>query len=323
MLTSGIHHVTAIAGEPQRNLEFYAGTLGVRLVKRTVNFDDPTTYHLYFGDGTGRPGSILTFFPWSGARAGRHGYGQVGVTSLAIPTASLGFWIQRLISKGIEYTGPVQRFGEAGIAFNDPDGLTLELIGSDRADALPAWEGGPVPAEHGIRGVHAVNLWEEGHAPTADFLTGTMGFREAGEEGNVRRYATSDGGPGTLVDVRDATGFWRGTMGAGAVHHVAWRAADDDAQLAMRAELITAGASATPVIDRRYFHSVYFHEPGGVLFEIATDGPGFSTDEAPSELGQSLKLPPWIEPRRASIEEALPPLHLPGSPPLSGDATDD
>ncbi|MDQ6831003.1 MAG: ring-cleaving dioxygenase [Gemmatimonadota bacterium] len=323
MRTTGIHHVTAIAGEPQRNLDFYAGALGVRLVKRTVNFDDPTTYHLYFGDATGRPGSILTFFPWAGARAGRHGHGQVGVTSLAIPTASIGYWIQRLISKGIEYTGPDQRFGEPAIAFPDPDGLTLELVGSDRASKMPAWSGGPVPAEHAIRGLHAVNMWEEGHAATTDFLTGVMGFRSAGEEGSVRRFATGDGGPGALVDVRDTTGFWKGTMGAGAVHHVAWRAADAESQLAMRAEIVAAGVSATPVIDRQYFHSVYFNEPGGVLFEIATDGPGFAIDESPEELGHALKLPPWIEPRRASLEEVLPPLHMPGAHPFSGDVANE
>jgi glyoxalase family protein len=310
-LIVGIHHITAIAGDPQRNVDFYAGILGMRLVKVTVNFDDPASYHLYYGDELGHPGSILTFFPWPGGRAGRQGTGQVGTVSLAIPPGSLGFWIERLLASGVRYEGPLRRFDEQILSFKDPDGLLLELVASPRIANAPGWTEGPVPAEHAIRGLHGAIVWEDGDTGSADFLTRTMGFQPVGQEDHVLRFQSADVGSGTVVDLRRAPGFWRGAGGVGTVHHMAFRADSDQTQLAKRAEIAGQGVDTTPVIDRQYFHSVYFREPGGVLFEIATDPPGFTIDEALAELGTHLKLPPMYEPSRAEIERSLPPLRLP------------
>jgi glyoxalase family protein len=307
----GIHHITAIAGDPQRNLDFYAGVLGLRLVKLTVNFDDPASYHFYYGDETGRPGSLLTFFPWPGGRRGRQGVGQIATVSLAIPPASLGFWIERLLAQGVRYQGPIRRFDEPVLALNDPDGLLLELIATPRAVATDPWTEGPLPAEHAVRGLHGATIWEDGETGSADFLTGTLGFQAAGEEGVHLRFHSAGTGVGTVVDLRRAQGFWRGAGGVGTVHHMAFRAADDQVQLEKRAEIEAKGLSVTPVIDRQYFHSVYFREPGGVLFEIATDPPGFAIDEPVAELGTHLKLPPMYEVNRAEIERVLPALRLP------------
>jgi catechol 2,3-dioxygenase-like lactoylglutathione lyase family enzyme len=307
----GIHHITAIAGDPQRNLDFYAGTLGLRLIKVTVNFDDPGTYHLYYGDEVGHPGSILTFFPWPGGRPGRQGTGQAGAVSFAIAPASLGFWIERLLASGVKHEGPARRFDEQVLGFKDPDGLLLELVATPRVADVAPWSEGPVPAEHAIRGFHGTTLWEDGDTGSAAFLTRTMGFEPVGEEGSVLRFQSAGAGTGTVVDLRRAPGFWRGAGGLGTVHHVAFRAATDADQVAKRAEIEAQGVGITPVIDRQYFHSVYFREPGGVLFEIATDGPGFTIDEPLPELGTHLKLPPMYEPSRSQIERALPPLRLP------------
>jgi glyoxalase family protein len=305
-----IHHVTAIAREPQRNLDFYGGTLGMRLVKLTVNYDDPGTYHLYYGDELGRPGSLLTFFPWTAGRPGRQGTGQINGVGLGVPPASLGFWIERLLSRGVKYEGPTRRFEEQVLAFADPDGLMLELIASPRVTHVPGWRDGPVPAEHAVRGVHAVTIWEDGDAGSAEFLTRTMGFRAGGEEENRLRFESGLDGLGTVVDLRRAPGFWRGTDGVGTVHHVAFRAADDAEQRARHEEIRRLGVGVTDVRDRTYFRSIYFREPGGVLFEIATDGPGFTLDESPGELGTTLKLPPRYESMRQRLELSLPPLRL-------------
>jgi glyoxalase family protein len=310
----GIHHITAIAGDPQRNLDFYAGTLGMRLVKLTVNFDDPASYHLYYGDELGHPGSILTFFPWPGGQPGRQGTGQVGTVSLAIPSGSLGFWIERLLGHGVRYEGPFRRFDEQVLSFKDPDGVLVELVASPRAANTVPWSEGPVPAEHAIRGVHGATVWEDGDSGSADFLTRTMGFQPVGQEGNILRFQSGDLGIGTVVDLRRAPGFWRGAGGVGTVHHVAFRAENDQVQLDKRAEIERQGVDITPVIDRQYFHSVYFREPGGVLFEIATDSPGFTIDEPATELGTHLKLPPVYERSRAEIERVLPPLRFPHAP---------
>jgi catechol 2,3-dioxygenase-like lactoylglutathione lyase family enzyme len=307
----GIHHITAIAGDPQRNIDFYTGVLGMRLVKLTVNFDDPGSYHLYYGDELGHPGSILTFFPWPGGRPGRQGTGQVGTVSLAIPASSLGFWIERLLAHGIGYEGPARRFDEQVLSLKDPDGMLLELVASSRALNVAGWRDGPVLPEHAVRGLHGATLWEDGDTGSADFLTRVMGFEPVGEEGNVLRFQFADRGIGSVLDLRRAPGFWRGAGGVGTVHHVAFRADDDQAQLAKRAEIEAQRIDITPVIDRQYFHSVYFREPGGVLFEVATDPPGFTIDESPAELGTHLKLPPVYEPSRAEIERTLPKLRLP------------
>lgn len=312
----GIHHVTAIASDPQRNLDFYAGILGLRFVKRTVNFDDPQTYHFYYGDETGHPGSILTFFPWPGASGGRQGTGQVAVTSFAVLPGALGFWLQRLIQYGVAHDGPAKRKTAGGaeqvLSFKDPDGLMLEIVASTAAEHRAAWGGAPgIERDNAIRGFHSVTIWADDANATARILTGTLGFRAMAEFGNVTRYAAGDGRAGTYVDIRDTRGFMSGVSGPGTVHHVAWRAQDDAEQLALRDAVIAAGLDATPVIDRNYFRSVYFREPGDVLFEIATDAPGFAIDESPGELGEHLKLPAHYEPFRGQIELVLPPIHVP------------
>ncbi|MBV9880835.1 MAG: ring-cleaving dioxygenase [Gemmatirosa sp.] len=312
---SGIHHVTAICGDPQRNLDFYAGLLGMRLVKRTVNYDDPHTYHFYYGDGDGTPGSIVTFFPWPGRHAGRVGTKQIAVTSIAVPPGALGFWVERLIRHGVPFQGPTKRVVgrdvERVLSLRDPDGMMVELVGHDGAAARPAWDGAPnVPAEHATRGLHSVTLWVEHHEPTERVLVDTLGLRAVAEEEGTRRYAAGDGGPGTLVNVRAVGGFLDGLGGVGTVHHVAFRAGDDATELALRQQVVADGLHPTPVLDRSYFHSVYFEEPGGVLFELATDGPGFATDEPRERLGTSLQLPARYEPMRAELEAALPEIHV-------------
>jgi len=290
--TTGIHHVTGIASDPQRNLDFYAGILGLRLVKRTVNFDDPTTYHFYFGDEQGNPGSILTFFPWPDARRGRQGGGQVAVTSFAILPSSVGFWIERLIRKQVEFQQPAARYeDERVIAFKDHDGFMGELVAHPKAEARAGWF--------------------DANELTGQLLTNTLGFRLVREQGSIFRYAAGDGGPGSIVDIRCVPGIWSGVMGAGTVHHVAFRASDDAEQMELRTELTSLGYNVTPQLDRDYFKSIYFREPGGVLFEVATDGPGFDVDEPVEQLGHSLKLPSWLELRRFEIEALLPNIHRP------------
>jgi catechol 2,3-dioxygenase-like lactoylglutathione lyase family enzyme len=306
----GIHHITAIAGDPQKNLDFYAGFLGMRLIKLTVNFDDPSTYHLYYGDETGRPGSILTFFPWPDGRRGRQGTGQAASVALEIPSSSLGFWIERLLAHHIRYEGPARRFDHQVLSFADPDGLLLELVTSLPGTGRP-WAEGPIPPAHAIQGLHGTTIWEDRDLGSTSFLEETMELEQAGEDNGLLRYRSPAGGPGSSVYLRRAAGFWRGAGGVGTVHHVAFRAATDEAQLEKRAEIEELGLGITPVIDRQYFHSVYFHEPGGVLFEIATDGPGFTIDESLDELGTHLKLPPMYEASRTRIESVLPPLRLP------------
>ena len=313
----GIHHVTAIASDPQRNIDFYAGMLGLRLVKRTVNFDDPHTYHLYYGDEVGTPGSIMTFFPWPGARRGRQGTGQVAVTSFAVLPTALGFWLERLLRHAVKYEGPVKRGSgsdaEQVISFKDHDGLMLEIVAHSRAEARPAWDGAPgIPRDRAIHGFHGVTLWVEEGDATKKVLVDTLGFRPLREDvEGTRRFEAGDGGPGTFVDVRSVGGFVRGVGGAGTVHHVAWKVPDDAAQIGVRDRVVSAGLHPTPVIDRKYFHSVYFREPGGVLYELATMQPGFTIDEAADRLGERLMLPNQYEPRRAEIEAVLPPIHLP------------
>lgn len=312
----GLHHVSVIAGDPRRNLDFYAGVLGMRLVKRTVNFDDPRTYHLYYGDESGSPGSLLTFFPWPHARRGRPGPGNIALVSLVVPPAALGFWVERLLHHGIKYRGPTRRpdgpDGERVLRFEDPDGLQLEILGHPSAAERPGWGGTPgLPAEHSIRGVHGVTLWEERSDATAEFLVDALGFEPREEVGPVRRFALDDGGPGKVVELREVGEFLQGVEGAGAVHHVAWRVADGDQQLSLREYLAADGRQPTSVIDRQYFRSVYFREPGGVLFEVASDGPGFTVDEPLETLGTRLMLPPRYEAMRERIEAELPELDSP------------
>jgi len=330
----GIHHITAIAGDPQRNLDFYSGVLGMRLVKRSVNQDDPYTYHLFYADAEGNPGTDLTFFPWSGGRPGHVGTGMAAEVGLAIPEASRSFWQHRLWDGGVA-PGTETRFGEPVLTFRDPDGMPLVLYGiaaardtalgnagsagpdpasgaTTPAPGLPhafaPWAESPVPEEHQIRGLHVARLHEEDFERTARFLTATLGCVEVGEEGGWHRFAIAGGGSGRLIEVRGLDAAEPGSWGPGVVHHVAFRVTDDDEQVAVRDVVEAAGRNPTPVIDRFWFRSVYFREPGGVLFELATEGPGFTVDEDPGHLGDRLILPPWLEEKRAAIEAALPPL---------------
>jgi len=302
----GIHHVTAITSDAQRNVDFYTGLLGLRLVKVTVNFDDPGAYHLYYGDEVGHPGTILTFFAWPGVPRGRPGTGQLSAVALTIPHASLDYWTQRLLSGGIQHQGPSASLGEQVLLLHDPDGISIELVAHPRAQERPGWAGGLVPAEHAIRGIHSVTVREEGYEHTAQHLTEKLGFRLVAEEQNVFRYEVGDGGPGALINVRCTPEFLRGMIAGGSIHHVAWRAATHAEQQIWREALSSQGVDVTPILDREYFHSIYFREPGGVLFEIATDPPGFTIDEPVEHLGSQLKLPPWLESARSEIEQALP-----------------
>ena len=308
MRLEGLHHITAITGDAPRNLDFYAGVLGLRLVKKTVNFDDPGTYHFYFGDEAGSPGSILTFFPWEHAAPGRAGVGQAQITSFRVPEASIGYWTHRLVEKGVPHEAPQKRFGETVLAFKDPDGMSLALVGVAGSEQEAAWAAGEIPQEHAIRGFHGVTLLLSRRDETAAILTGVLGFEEIGMEGFVTRYR-SKAAFGSIVDIHEAEGFLPGRVGRGAVHHVAFRAANDAEQADMARKLVQAhGQDVTEQKDRNYFRSVYFREPGGVLFEIATDEPGFAVDEPVQSLGQSLKLPQFLEARRGDIEAVLPKL---------------
>jgi len=304
----GIHHITAIAADPQTNIDFYTGVLGLRLVKVTVNFDDPGSYHFYYGDGLGTPGTILTFFAWPGAWQGRHGNGQVTVTSFAIPQGSLAFWRERFAAKDVAVDDSQERFGQKFLSLTDGDGLWLELIETATTDPSRAWTKSGIPAEFAIRGVHSATLSETGYQRTASLLTDQMGFHLSGQEQNRFRYEVDKGGAGKTVDVLCAPDNREGRVAAGTVHHIAWRTPDDAQQREWLAEVGRLGYNVSPVMDRVYFHSIYFREPGGILFEIATDSPGFAIDESPEQLGAALQLPPWLEAQRVRIEAALPPI---------------
>jgi glyoxalase family protein len=307
MTRHGIHHVTAIAKAAQRNLDFYTKTLGMRLVKRTVNFDDPGAYHLYYGDEPGQPGTILTFFPWAHVAPGRLGVGETQETSLRVPESAIGYWAHRFVEASVAHESPVKRFGETVLTFRDPDGMRLALVGIPGVEAEPAWTGGNVPAEAAIRGFHGVSLLLGAAEPTGRILTNVLGFAETAREASVIRYKVEGTALGGIVDIQAAGDFLPARMGAGSVHHIAFRAADDAAQAAMAEKLAKEhGIVTTEQRDRNYFRSVYFREPGGILFEIATDEPGFAIDEPAAELGRSLKLPPFLEEHRRQIEDALP-----------------
>jgi glyoxalase family protein len=303
----GIHHVTAIAGDPQANHDFYVRVLGMRLVKRSVNQDDPGTYHLFYADGEGHPGSDLTFFPWRHLAPGRPGTGQITQTLLSVPAGTVGWWESRLAEAGVTASRET-RFGESMLAFRDPHGLGVALVETGDARTFTPWDDSPVPADRQITGIHAVGIPARSLAPTTDVLGSVLGFERLTADGAWHRYGPPGGGSGTYVDLREAPDDPPGRQGAGSVHHVAFRVADDQTEAIVRARVQAAGLRPTPVIDRFWFKSVYFLEPGGVLFELATDGPGFAVDEDAARLGETLVLPPWLEPHRAEIESALPPL---------------
>jgi glyoxalase family protein len=310
---AGLHHVTAIAGEPQQNIDFYTGVLGLRLVKLTVNFDDPGTYHLYYGDGAGNPGTIMTFFPWEGAPRGRQGTGMATATAFSIAESAVDFWAKRLAENGVVVTGIVERFGSPILAFEDPDGLPLELVSHGDPDSGHTWAGGSIDLAHAIKGFHSITLTERDASRTAILLTRAMGFTLVSQEGDRTRYKAAGEGPGALIDIVAAPNTPFGQVVVGTVHHIAWRTPDDKTQLEWSDALQKQSLNVSPVMDRIYFHSIYFREPGGALFEIATDPPGFTFDELREDLGSHLKLPPWYEPARDQIEVAVKPLRLPVS----------
>jgi glyoxalase family protein len=303
---NGLHHITAIAGPAQENLDFYAGVLGMRLVKRSVNQDDPGTYHLFYADAEGSPGSDLTFFPWAHLAPPRAGHGLAMEVDLEVPQGSLGYWADRLTRYGTTIGPPETRFGQKVLSLTDPHGLSVALVETSSVRRFTPWAESPVPAERQIRGLFGAQVWERESATTSQFLTSVLGFQQIGVENGWTRYACP-GGPG-VIDLRDAPEARRGAWGVGAVHHLAWRVDDEEHQRAVRTRVEGAGAHPTTVIDRFWFKSVYFKEPGGVLFELATDGPGFAVDEDAAHLGERLVLPPWLEAHRTAIEQSLPPL---------------
>ncbi len=305
----GLHHVTAIATDPQRNVDFYTRTLGLRLVKQTVNFDAPETYHLYYGDEHGSPSSLLTFFPWPGLSAGRQGAGMTTATAFSVPGNSLGWWHERLQGLGVDVDAPYSRDDDEVLTFRDGDGIVIDLVAAD-GDHRSGWDGvSDIPAEHAIRGLHAITMSEQQLDPSAEMLTELLGMSVAGEDRDRARFGMAGGGSGGLVDVVGGVAD-KGLQAGGTVHHVAFRAPDLETMTIWHAELVDRDIKVTQILDRQYFKSIYFREPGGVLFEIATDAPGFDVDEPLLELGRQLKLPPWLEPDRDQIASALPSLRL-------------
>ncbi len=309
--TAGLHHVTAIAGDPQQNIDFYISGLGLRLVKKTVNFDDPGTYHLYYGDESGRPGSLLTFFPWQGIRSGRIGSGQSTTTAFSVPQGSLGWWRSHFKRLGVESELTHVSLDEERLSLRDPDGLQIDLVASSISDPRDPWDSASVPAEHAVRGQHSSVLTVEDPTATLETLTRDLGMRIL-EEGNGNyRLTTHDGEPGTVVDIRADRRGEPGLVAGGTVHHIAFRVPDQATQELWRQELTERGYAVTAILDRQYFTSIYFREPGGTLLEIATDTPGFDIDEPLLELGRALKLPPWLEPNRDAIAHAVAKIDVP------------
>jgi glyoxalase family protein len=311
MPVNGLHHITAIAGPAQENLDFYTGVLGMRLVKKSVNQDDQGTYHLFYADAEGRPGTDLTFFPWAQLAPPRDGYGRAMEVSLEVAAGSLAYWTARLETFGVPLAAVKSRFDDTVLPLVDPHGLRLALVEPARhpRSEWPPWDDSPVPPDHQIRGLYGARIWERDLTPSASFLTRVLGMTRLGDAHGWVRYGF-DGASGVL-DLQERPLDRPGAWGVGSVHHLAWRVDDEAHQQRVRAEVLEAGGEPTPVIDRFWFKSVYFREPGGVLFELATDGPGFAVDEDPAHLGETLVLPPFLEPQRAEIERVLPVLRMP------------
>ncbi|NBD26979.1 ring-cleaving dioxygenase [Paenibacillus glycinis] len=304
--TAGIHHITSFVRHPQDNVDFYAGILGLRLVKKTINFDAPEVYHLYFGNEIGGPGTIMTFFPSAGARLGKVGGGQVGYTTFAVPTGALSFWEARLARLGVAFER-TERFGETYLQFKDRDGLQLEIVEREEG-ALSQWSFGGVPTDKAIKGFGGAILYSINAAKTQDTLASVMGLSRIGEENGLVRYRAA-GDIGNVIDINAKSMPW-GEGGAGTVHHIAWRAATYEDHANWRKHVIEHGFHATDIIDRQYFNAIYFREAGGILFEIATDAPGFQRDEPFDTLGGKLMLPSWYEPKRGLIEQNLFPIEV-------------
>ena len=301
----GLHHITAIAGDAKRNFDFYTRVLGLRFIKKTVNFDDPHTYHFYFGDEQGSAGTILTFFPWGNEiQQGRKGSGMATEIGYSVPKGSLDFWIKRFEDNNVIYNKPAEKFGERYLTFLDPDGLKLELTEVD-GDSRKPWETSDVNAEVATRGFHHITLTLKDKEPTAYILTHVFGYQLVQTDGNRYRYSTDAVAEASVVDIVEIPSENRGFNANGTVHHVAFRVKDDAALMEFREKIVKLGLSITPQIDRNYFHSLYFREPGGVLFELATENPGFTVDEPLAELGQNLKLPAQYESQRDEIESVL------------------
>ena len=316
MAVNGLHHITAISGPAQENLDFYAGVLGMRLVKKSVNQDDPGTYHLFYADAEGRPGTDLTFFPWAQMAPPRDGYGRATEVSLEVPADSLEYWESRLQKYGAMLQSIEKRFADRVLPLVDPHGLRLALVEPARnpRTVFTPWDGSPVAGERQIRGLYGARLSERRIEPTESFLTGTLGFTRLAAEGGWTRYGFTNASG--VLDIRDAADERPGSWGVGSVHHLAWRVDDAEHQERVRTDVENAGVQPTPVIDRFWFKSVYFREPGGVLFELATDGPGFAVDEDPAHLGEALVLPPFLEAHRSAIEAVLPALRAAAPQPV-------
>jgi len=304
----GLHHITAIASNARRNQDFYTRVLGLRLVKKTVNFDDPGTYHFYFGNETGAPGTILTFFPWEDTGPGRTGAGMATEIGYSVPAGSLEFWKERFVNEDVRHGEIGQRLGEQYLSFKDPDGLNINLIVSRTEDNRAPWTTDEIPAQYAIRGFHSITLTLRSIKPTATILTEIFGYQQSQQEGDRTRYTTDAVENAAIVDLVEAPATSAGYNGAGTNHHVAFRVKDDSVLMEFREKIVKKGLQITPKIDRDYFFSLYFREPGGVLFELATDNPGFTKDEPLNELGTHLKLPRQYESSRAKIEAVLPKL---------------
>lgn len=308
---AGVHHITAISGDPQPNIDFYSWVLGMRFIKQTVNQDDPFTYHLYYGDSIGRAGSVMTFFPWPGARRGKRGVGQVTAIPFTIPESSLDYWMERFAEMAIDFSGPTTRFDETIISLRDPDGLELELVINPDIRDFEVWEKSIIPPEHAIRGFYGATICLKDKTHTEGLIRDMFGFQFVGSEGNRHRFkADSDSSAGT-VDLLELPDLPFGQVAVGSVHHIAWRVPNTEEQEKWRQEIARLGFQITPIVNRFYFQSVYFRERGGVLFELATDGPGFAVDESEDQLGNKLVLPPWLEKNREVIEKNLPPIKVP------------
>lgn len=308
---AGLHHVTAIASDPQRNLDFYVRVLGQRLVKQTVNFDAPQVYHFYYADGAGAPGSVLTFFPWANARRGVRGAGETVAVAYAVPSGAIAYWRQRLAEYGVDIFGEEHRFGAQVLSFLDPDGMRVELVESDTLPAVTPWTGSSVPQEVMLHGFHSVTLLVRDAAESALLLTEDFGWRSLGSEGNRHRYGVDGEAPGRVVDLLETPDAPALVEGYGSIHHIAFRTPDEETQLRWRELLLAERFNVTPVRDRQYFRSIYFREPNGVLYEVATDAPGFAVDESMETMGSALMLPAWFEPRRGEISARLAPIVVP------------
>jgi glyoxalase family protein len=305
---NGIHHITVMASDPQANYDFYTDLLGMKFIKKTVNFDAPEVYHLYYADEIGTPGTVLTFFPFPEAKRGKRGSGEITIVAFSVPSKSLNYWTDRFSERAVNFDGPFTKFGYSCITLLDPDGMKIEIVADPAADNIVGWNNGDVPADYSIRKFFGVYLYLKNSLKSVELLTNIMGAVLAGTEGNIKRYCFGKEASQAFVDIQEDPDSQPGINGAGTVHHIAWRTANDNEQNNWRNKVIEFGLYPTKMIDRNYFHSIYFREPGGILYEIATDGPGFLVDENLDALGMELKLPPWHESKRKLIEQILIPL---------------